>query len=465
MYEQNHNYEELISALEKHVIPMGGALLDYDEIIDAAKDKKFVLIGEASHGTKEFYRARAEITRRLIEEAGFDAVAVEADWPDAYTVNRYVSNPQIKSSSERALKDFERFPTWMWRNTEVQNFIEWLFSYNYTHCLLKPETVNNVGFYGLDLYSMSTSAHAVINYLDKVDPLAAKKARERYSCLDDFLDKPQAYGYATKLGLTESCEKDIINQLVSLREKAFDYMRKDGLIAQEEYFCAKQNAKLVKNAEEYYRSMFRGRPNSWNLRDQHMLETLEDLVIHLRQNKKNQQATNNAVKHDVKIVVWAHNSHVGNAAATEMSQRGEFNVGQLVREKYGNNSLLIGFSTCRGTVTAASDWDAPIERKRIRAPLPNSYEDIFHQVNHKQFILNLQETNEAVDLLMEPRLQRAIGVIYRPETERQSHYFVSCLPRQFDFLLHYDETHAVKPLKITPHWHRGEMDETYPTGL
>jgi len=165
---------KLVAAIEKHAIPMGGALVDYDPIIDAAKDKQFVLIGESSHGTKEFYRARAEITQRLIEEAGFDAVAVEADWPDAYTVNRYVSNPQIKSSSERALKDFERFPTWMWRNTEVMHFIEWLFSYNYTHCLFKPETANTVGFYGLDLYSMSTSVHAVIDYLDKVDPVAAK---------------------------------------------------------------------------------------------------------------------------------------------------------------------------------------------------------------------------------------------------------------------------------------------------
>jgi erythromycin esterase-like protein len=457
--------KKLIAALEKNVIPICGAFLDYDSIIEAAKNKKFVLIGEASHGTKEFYRARAEITQRLIAEAGFDAVAVEADWPDAYTVNRYVWNTDSNLSAESALKDFERFPTWMWRNTEVKHFVEWLYSYNLTNDTLKSKKGKRVGFYGLDLYSMNTSVHAVINYLDKVDRQAAKQARERYSCLDNFLDKPQDYGYATRFGLTESCEKDIINQLICLREKAYVYMKLDGLIAQDEYFCAEQNAKLVKNAEEYYRSMFTGRPNSWNLRDQHMFETLEDLAAYLRQNKINKQLTIDDANNGVKIVVWAHNSHVGNAAATEMSSRGEFNIGQLVRKKYGNQSLLIGFSTSRGTVTAASDWDAPIERKLIRDPLVDSYEDIFQQVSHKEFILNLTENNEAIDLLMAPRLQRAIGVIYRPETERQSHYFTSCLPQQFDFILHYDVSHALKPLKVTPRWHRGEMDETYPSGL
>ncbi|ODS24501.1 erythromycin esterase [Candidatus Endobugula sertula] len=446
---------KLVSALEKYAIPIGGSLLDYDPIIDAAKDKQFVLIGEASHGTKEFYRARAEITQRLIEEVNFDAVAVEADWPDAYTVNRYVSNPRISSSANNALKDFERFPTWMWRNIEVMHFIEWLFAYNYKHCLFKPETINTVGFYGLDLYSMSTSVHAVIDYLDRVDPKEAKQARKRYSCLDHFLTNPQDYGYATEFGLSKSCEKDIITQLIELQKNAFDYMKQNGLIAKDEYFCAEQNAKLVKNAEVYYRSMFKKRSNSWNIRDQHMFETLEDLTQHLSKQHK----------HDARIIVWAHNSHVGNAAATDMSRRGELNIGQLMRSQYGKRSLLVGFSTCRGTVTAASDWDSHIERKRVREPLPNSYEEVFHHVNHKQFILNLQENNEAIDLLMEPRLQRAIGVIYRPETERQSHYYYSSLPQQFDFILHYDETHAVKPLATTPHWHRGEMDETYPTGL
>ena len=451
---------ELVSAIEKHAMPLNSALSDYDPIINAAKDKQFVLIGEASHGTKEFYRSRAEITQRLIEETGFNAVAVEADWPDAYTVNRYVSNLKVQSPVENALKDFERFPTWMWRNTEVMRFVEWLSAYNFTHHASNPETAHIVGFYGLDLYSMSTSAHAVIDYLNTVDPPAASRARARYACLDHFLENPQAYGYVTALGLSDSCEKEIIAQLIELRKKAFHYLSQDGLVAREEYFCAEQNAKLVKNAEEYYRSMFRGRPNSWNVRDQHMFETLEDLARHLTQRKIDTQPNS-----DARIVVWAHNSHVGNAAATEMSQRGELNIGQLVRSKYGSNALLVGFSTCRGTVSAASDWDAPIERKRVRKPLPNSYEEIFHHVNYKQFMLNLQETNEAVDLLMEPRLQRAIGVIYRPETERQSHYFAACLPEQFDFLLHYDETQAVKPLETTPHWHRGEMDETYPTGL
>lgn len=445
----------LVEAIEKHSYPLGAMLREYDPIIEAAKNKQFVLIGEASHGTKEFYRGRSEITQRLIDEAGFDAVAVEADWPDAYTINRYVSNAHSNITAEAALGDFERFPTWMWRNVEVLHFIKWLYAYNHEYHLSNTEETRPVGFYGLDLYSMSTSIHAVIEYLDKVDPMAAQRARLRYSCLDHFMDNPQAYGHATEFGLADSCEKEIISQLTELRHKAFDYMKLNGFVAQDEYFCAEQNAKLVKNAEEYYRSMFRGRPNSWNVRDQHMFETLENLAEHLSKR----------LDRDAKIVVWAHNSHVGNAGATEMSKRGEFNIGQLVRHIYGDKALLVGFSTCQGTVTAASDWDAPIERKRVRPPIPGSYEDVFHHVNHKQFLLNLQEDNKAVDLLMEPRLQRAIGVIYRPETERYSHYFHSCLPEQFDFLLHYDDTNAVKPLEITPHWHRGEMDETYPSGL
>lgn len=444
----------LVKAIEKHAIPLSGALEEYNPIIEAAKDKQFVLIGEASHGTQEFYRTRAEITARLIGECGFDAVAVEADWPDAYTINRYVSYER-NLTAEMALGDFERFPIWMWRNKEVLRFIEWLYAYNHESPTSKPESTKTAGFYGLDLYSMGTSIHAVIAYLDKVDPEAAERARIRYSCLDHFMDNPQAYGYATEFGLAESCEREIISQLIDLRRKAFDYMKLNGFVAEDEYFCAKQNAKLVKNAEEYYRSMFRGHPNSWNLRDQHMFETLNDLAGHLGKR----------LGRDAKIIVWAHNSHVGNAAATESSKRGEFNIGQLVQDHYGDKSLLVGFSTCHGTVTAASDWDAATERKRVREPFPGSYEEVFHHVNYKQFLLNLREDNEMVDRLMEPRLQRAIGVIYRPDTERYSHYFFACLPEQFDFLLHYDDTHAVEPLEATPHWHRGELDETYPTGL
>ncbi|MGZ9096831.1 MAG: erythromycin esterase family protein [Micavibrio sp.] len=444
----------LIKAIEKHAVPLGGSLCDYDPIIQAAHNKIFVMIGEASHGTKEFYRARAEITERLIQELGFDAVAVEADWPDAYRVNRHVSLLSDESAGQ-SLSDFERFPTWMWRNKEVFQFIEWLQAYNYEFRQPGPKSRWPIGFYGLDLYSMSTSIHAVIKYLDKIDPMAARRARMRYGCLDHFMDNPQAYGYAAEFGLADSCERDIIDQLIELRMKAYEYTKKNGFAKEDDYFSAEQNAKLVKSAEKYYRAMFRGRPNSWNLRDKHMFETLEDLADHL----------GNRLGRNPRIIVWAHNSHIGNAGATEMHDRGEFNIGQLVRSAYKDKALLVGFSTCRGTVTAADNWDEPAKTKRINDPFPGSYEEIFHHVNYKAFLLDLRESNEAVDGLMTPRLQRAIGVIYRPDTERHSHYFNACLPEQFDFMLHYDDTHAVEPLESVMHAHHGEMDETYPSGL
>lgn len=445
---------KLVKAIERFAVPLVGALHDYDPIIQAARNKTFVMIGEASHGTKEFYHARAEITQRLIQELDFDAVAAEADWPDAYRVNRYVSL-MTDESAIQSLSDFERFPTWMWRNREVSHFIEWLKTYNLDFYRQDSKTRWPAGFYGLDLYSMSTSIRAVITYLDKVDPMAAKRARIRYSCLDHFMDNPQAYGYAVEFDLADSCERDIIDQLVELRRKAYDYMKRDGFVAEDEYLCARQNAKIVANAEEYYRALFRGRPNTWNLRDKHMFETLEDLSEHLGER----------LGRDPRIIVWAHNSHIGNAAATEMNERGEFNIGQLVRSAYKDKSLLVGFSTCRGTVTAADNWDEPYKTKRVREPFPGSYEEVFHHVNQKAFLLDLRDNNEAVDGLMIPRLQRAIGVIYRPDTERHSHYFNACLPEQFDFILHYDDTHAVEPLEAVMHIHHGEMDETYPSGL
>lgn len=447
--------EDIIRAIEKAAYPLSWVISDYDHIIKVAKDKQFVLIGEASHGTHEFYRARAEITQRLIDEAGYDAIAVEADWPDAYRVNRYVCGKSEDVTADQALLDFERFPTWMWRNKEVEEFVKWLHAYN--HRTTEPhEEIIPVGFYGLDMYSMGTSVRAVINYLEKVSPDDAKLARERYSCLDHFIDEPQRYGYATESGFAESCEHEIIEQLMELREKQYEYLRYNGFVAEDEYFYAKQNAKVVKSAEEYYRSLYRGgRPNSWNLRDQHMAETLDELADHLSRK----------LNRDARIVVWAHNSHIGDASATDMRNRKEINIGQLARHEYKDKTLLVGFSTHTGTVTAASEWDAPMERKRVRSSIPGSYENIFFQVSHRNFLLDLRENNEAVDLLQEPRLQRAIGVIYRPETERISHYYYTCLPEQFDFMLHYDETNAVKPLETTMQWHKGELEETYPFGV
>jgi erythromycin esterase-like protein len=443
----------LSNAIREAAHPLAGASTDYDPLVRLVDDARFVLLGEASHGTHEFYRARAEITKRLIKEKGFTAVAVEADWPDAYRVNRYVRGRANEAEAVDALAGFKRFPTWMWRNADVLDFVGWLRAHNDA----APSDQSKVGFYGLDLYSLHASMEAVLSYLDKIDPEAARRARQRYACFDHFGEDTQSYGYVAGLGLTESCEGEVINQLVELRRRAADYASRDGRVAEDEYFFAEQNARLVKNAEQYYRSMFRGRVSSWNLRDQHMAETLDALVMHLQ--RQGQEA---------KIVVWEHNSHLGDARATEMGQRGEWNVGQLVRERHGSEALLVGFTTYSGTVTAASDWDAPCERKRVRAALPESYEALLHQVEVPRFLLSLRDGGPAVAGLEEQRLERAIGVIYRPETERQSHYFYAWLPQQFDAVIHFDETRAVEPLERTARWRAGEtgeVPETFPSGM
>jgi erythromycin esterase-like protein len=384
----------------------------------------------------------------LIEEKGFTAVAVEADWPDAYRVNRYVRGASNDSDSEEALSGFRRFPTWMWRNADVLDFVGWLRERNDAF----SPGATKAGFYGLDLYSLHASIEAVLNYLHKVDPDAARRARYRYSCFDHFGEDTQAYGYAASFGLAESCEDEALGQLIELQQRAAAYASRDGRVADDEFFFAEQNARLVKNAEEYYRSMFRGRVESWNRRDAHMAETLEALAAHLE--------SRGGV---AKIVIWEHNSHLGDARATEIGEAGEFNVGQLVRERYADESVLVGFTTHHGTVTAASNWDAPAERKRVRPALPGSYEALFHEVAIPRFMLDLRNGDPA-ESLREPRLERAIGVIYRPETERQSHYFHARLADQFDAVLHFDETRAVEPLErvAAP---SGEVAETFPTGV
>ncbi len=431
-------------------VPLTGAAQDYDSLMDLIGDARFVLMGEASHGTHEFYEQRAEITKRLIREKGFTAVAVEADWPDAYRVNRYVQGMNDDATSTEALAGFDRFPAWMWRNTVVVNFVDWLREYN--HSL--PPNVAKTGFYGLDLYSMYESIKAVLGYLDKIDPEAAQRARYRYSCLEHFGEDSQSYGYAASLGLSSSCEEEAINQLMELQRRTAEFSQGDSQVAEDEFFYAQQNARLVKNAEEYYRSMFGGRVSSWNLRDRHMAETLDQLVAHLDRHENRS-----------KVVVWAHNSHLGDARATDMGASGELNVGQLVRQQYGNDAVLIGFSTYTGTVTAASDWGAPPERKRVRPALAGSYEALFHATELPQFLLNLRDNDEVRERLRQRRLERAIGVIYLPQSERISHYFKARLSEQFDAMIHFDETRALEPLERTPHWESGEAPETYPFGF
>jgi erythromycin esterase-like protein len=438
-----------ITSLARSVVPLVGSVSDYDPLLRLIGDARFVLLGEASHGTHEFYRERAEITKRLITEKDFVAVAIEADWPDAYRVNRFVRQIGGDAEAVDALGDFKRFPTWMWRNAEVLDFVGWLRSFN--------ETVSagaKVGFYGLDLYSLHSSMEAVLRYLEKVDPDAARRARYRYACFDHYGEDTQAYGYAAGFGLTKSCEQEVVHQLLELRRRASEYAGRDGRVAEDEYFYTEQNARLVKNAEEYYRTMFRGQVPSWNLRDRHMVETLSGLIAHLSRPAR-----------PAKIVVWAHNSHLGDARATQMGEAGELNVGQLVRERYGPQTRLIGFTTYEGTVTAASAWDGPAERKRVRPALPNSYEALFHTIGSPRFLLPLRDPTVELSMLPDRHLERAIGVIYLPETERMSHYFYAQLAIQFDAVLHFDRTRAVEPLERTAAWHGGEVPETFPSGI
>jgi erythromycin esterase-like protein len=443
------NNEGLLQAIRNTAHPLEGKANDYDPLLALVGDAQFVLLGEASHGTHEFYQQRVRITQRLIVEKGFDAVAVEADWPDAYLINRYVRGAGQLIHSRAALAGFKRFPNWMWRNTDVLEFIEWLRGHNDA---LAPD-LPKVGFYGLDLYSLHTSIEAVLRYLHKVDPAAADRARYRYGCFDHFGEDTQAYGYAASFGLAESCEKEVLRQLFDLRQHAFDYVARDGEAASDEFFFAEQNARLVKNAEEYYRSMFQSRVSSWNKRDRHMAETLEALATYLGSHSQ-----------PSKIVVWEHNSHLGDARATELGAGGELNVGQLVRECHGGQALLVGFTTYQGTVTAASEWDGPPERKRVRPALDGSYEDLFHQVGLGRFLLPLHDGGALEQALRQPRLERAIGVIYRPETERMSHYFDARLADQFDAVLHFDDTEAVQPLEASAAA-SGEVPETFPFGI
>jgi erythromycin esterase-like protein len=415
-----------------------------------ARGKRFVLLGEASHGTHEFYRVRAAITKALVRDHGFDAVAVEGDWPDAYRVNRYVRGRGRDADAVEALDGFRRFPQWMWRNADVLDFVGWLRAHNEA----LEGTREPAGFYGLDLYSLHASIGAVLDYLRVADPEAARRARQRYACFDHFGGDTQAYGFATAAGRAPSCESAVLAQLVELRARAAEYAQRDGRLEPDDYFFAELNARVVAHAERYYRAMFGGRADSWNLRDRHMADVLAALDRHLSRSGRK-----------ARIVVWAHNSHLGDARATEMGVGGELSLGQLVREAYGREALLVGFTTYEGTVIAASDWDAAAERKRVRAAVPDSYEALFHSCRIGNFLLRLTGETVVSAVLSEPRLERAIGVVYRPETERASHYFHARLPHQFDAVLHYDDTRAVEPLERTGLWERGEVPETYPTAL
>jgi protein-L-isoaspartate(D-aspartate) O-methyltransferase len=411
---------------------------DLASLMQRIGSARVVLLGEATHGTSEFYRMRARITRELIVEKGFQFVAIEADWPDAARVDHYVRHFQYPPSEWTA---FARFPTWMWRNSEVREFVSWLRKHNGT-----VEKNERVAFHGLDLYSLYDSIRSVLNYLDEVDPQSAKVARERYGCLTPWQRDPATYGHAALTGSYPTCEPEVARALTDLLAKRRAYAEHDG----ERFLDAEQNARLVANAERYYRIMYYGSRASWNLRDTHMFETLKNLLAFHGKNSK--------------AVVWAHNSHVGNAGATEMAARGEHNVGQLCREQFGDQAYLVGFGTNSGTVAAASEWDGPMEVKGVRPALVGSYERLCHATGHARFMLGLRGSADLCgpNALGRERLERAIGVIYRPETELASHYFRANLPQQFDEYIWFDDTRAVSPLDTAEI--KG-LPDTYPFGV
>ena len=431
---------------------------DLDAILDHIGEARLVLMGEATHGTREFYQLRANLSKRLIVERGFDAIAVEADWPDALQVSRFVQLSSSDHTADQALSGFQRFPQWMWRNEEIVDLLYWMRLHN-EHV---KDADRRIGFFGIDLYSMHKSMQAVVRYLEQVDPEAAQRARQRYGCIDHIAVDPQHYGYATSMGLRQDCEDEVVRQLSELTAQAQQHLRSPGGSVPDELFYAQQNARVARNAESYYRAMFGGRDESWNIRDTHMAETLDALCAHLGA----------ARGRPAKLIVWAHNSHLGDARATEMGWGGQLNLGQLVRERHGADpAYLLGFSTHEGTVTAVSEWDGPAELKRVRASLPNSLERLLHQLSvddpngMARFFLPLRGRDEVLSVLPTQLLERAIGVIYRPETERLSHYFQANVARQFDGLIHVDNSRAVKPLEFSALWQVDELPETYPSGL
>ncbi len=419
---------------------------DIDQLVELVADKRIVMIGEASHGTHEFYDFRAALSRRLIQHHGFAGVAVEGDWPDALRVDRYVRATVTDDEDPvAALDSFERFPRWLWRNEDVAAFVAWLRGHNSQH-----DEHERCGFYGLDLYSLHASMRAVIEYLDDNDHEAAARARERYACFDHVEGDPQQYGLQAHLGIGPKCETEVVAQLVEMQLRKL--ARSGRSPAGDAWFHAVQQAHVVRNAEQYYRMMFAGRSASWNLRDTHMADTLDLLASHLGA--------------PAKLIVWAHNSHVGDARATEMGDDGQLTLGQIARQRHPDQVALVGFTTHAGSVIAANDWEEPAERMRVRPALPGSWEELFHEVENPRFYVTADDMRRIVGARAE-RLQRAIGVVYRPETERRSHYLHARLAEEFDVVIHIDSTRGVEPLDpIEPsHTPVHELPETFPTGV
>jgi erythromycin esterase-like protein/predicted phosphoribosyltransferase len=434
-----------LQQIRKHAKALTGSAADYDGLLEMIGESSVVLLGEATHGTHEFYKIRAEITKRLIVEKGFTAIAAEADWPDAYRVNRYVRGESSDSSGVEALAGFKHFPSWVWRNADVLDFIGWLRDHNENVQSLPRE----VGFYGMDIFSLHKSMREAIRILETNDPAEAAKLRPLYACLDRDGHDPQGSDGFAGSAFSGHCRAEVASQLAESRAKEADELTSHGQAAADEYFFAEQNTRLMKNAEAYYRDLLGANASPWNLQAQHMMETLVDLIAHLT-----------STQGTAKVIVWAHNTHLGDARATESSRRGDLNIGQLVREAFPHHSKSIGFTTYAGTVTAATGWQLPAERKTLEVAIDGSYEKLFHQVGISSFWVDLT-SDPAAGTLKEPRLERAVGVIYRPDSERQSHYSWTCLADQFDAVVHCDLTRAVEPLEPMPEEAKEELTEFY----
>ena len=440
---------EVPEAIHEIARPIQGET-ELDEIVEMIANKRLVLLGEATHGTHEFYDLRAAITRRLISKYGYAGVLIEGDWPDSLRVDRFVrGHATADDRSLFAFGGFERFPRWMWRNEDVSAFVEWLQSYN---AALPAD--RRCGFYGLDLYSLHSSMHAVLQYLDDNDPEAARRARQHYACFDHAQGDPQHYGVQAEIGLGPRCKKEVLAVLVEMQRRKV--ARSGRTPSGDAWFHAMQQANVVRNAEQYYRVMLAGRTAAWNLRDTHMADTIDLLAQHLCVDGV-----------PAKLVVWAHNSHAGDARATEMGDGGQLSVGQIVRQRHPNETALVGFTTCHGNVIAAHDWDEPPGRTAVRAALQGSWEHLFHDAGLARFYMTAGSMRRVIGPRVE-RIERAIGVVYRPETERQSHYFHARLADQFDFVIHVDATRGVEPLDAADAPHTVEepdLPETYPTGV
>ena len=396
---------------------------DLDPLLDMIGDSRYVLIGEASHGTSDYYLWRARLSQRLIQEKGFSFIAVEGDWPDCYRVNRYVKHyDNAGTSAYDVLQAFHRWPTWMWANWEVAAFTEWLRQHNQNR---PPE--ERVGFYGLDVYSLWESLGEVVEYLQKFDPEAVETAKRAFDCFEPYGEDVQRYAWATAM-IPTNCETEVIETLMELRRRTPTYPSDH-----EASFDAEQNALVMVNGEQYYRTMVLSDNSSWNVRDHHMAETLERLMAHHGDNAK--------------AIVWEHNTHIGDARATDMASAGMVNVGQLVRERQqAEGVVLVGFGSHHGSVVASDSWGAPMERMPVPPARLDSWEGMLHSASAVDRILLLRD--DPADEYRELRGHRAIGVVYHPDRERYGNYVPTILAQRYDAFIYLDETQALHPLHI-----------------